>query len=176
MTRQLTFLLFIFGGSLLSVFAQERLTEHTFKLGSGMQSPSAKISDMEWFAGHWTGEDSDGLSEEIWSPPRNGMMMGMYRLIQEEKPIFYEFMTLAENKGSLVLQLKHFNGDMVGWEEKNKTVDFPFVMKSKNAIHFKGIAFYPNGKNAVTIYLAMEQKDGSFQEGVFNYKRVFEKQ
>jgi hypothetical protein len=49
--------------------AQEKLTERTFRLKAGMQSPPATISDMAWLAGHWAGEALGGLSEEIWSDP-----------------------------------------------------------------------------------------------------------
>lgn len=165
-------LIFILGGGALTLFAQEPLTKHTFKLSPGKQSPAAKIDAMEWLAGHWIGNDSDGLSEEIWSPPRDGMMMGMYRFIQQGKPIFYEFMTLVEDKGSLIIRLKHFTGDLVGWEEKNKTVDFPLVLKSKDIVHFEGMSFQRNGKNSITIFLAIRQKNGSFQEEIFHFQRV----
>jgi hypothetical protein len=108
--------------------AHERLTEHTFKLSAGKQSPAATIADMAWLAGHWTGEGLGGLIEEVWSPPRNGVMMGMFRLVRDGKPIFYELLTLAEERGSLTLRLKRFNADLTGWEEKDKTIDFPFII------------------------------------------------
>jgi len=72
--------------------AQERLTEHTFKLSAGKQSPAATIADMAWLAGHWIGGGLGGLTEEVWSPPRNGVMMGMFRLVRDGKPIFYELL------------------------------------------------------------------------------------
>lgn len=153
-------------------FAQERLTENTRKLSPDKKSAPATIKDMQWLAGHWTGEALGGLSEEMWSPPRDGAMMGMYRLVREGKPIFYELLTLVEENGSLIIRLKHFNPDMTGWEEKNKTVDFPFVAKIGEVIHFDGMAFRPDGSDAVTIFLAIRQKDGSFREETFRYTRV----
>lgn len=153
-------------------FAQERLTENTRKLGTDKKSAPATIKDMQWLAGHLTGEALGGLSEEMWSPPRDGAMMGMYRLVRDGKPIFYELLTLVEENGSLIIRLKHFNPDMTGWEEKNKTVDFPFVAKIGGVIHFDGMAFRPDGNDAVTIFLAIRQKDGSFREETFRYTRV----
>ncbi len=156
----------------VSAFSQERLTENTRKLGSDKKSPAATIKDMAWFAGHWTGEALGGISEEIWSPPRDGGMMGMYRLIRNGKPVFYELLTMVEENGSLIVRLKHFNRDMTGWEEKNKTVDFPFVGKADGVIHFEGMAFRPEGSNGVTIFLAIRQKDGTLHEEAFRYTRV----
>lgn len=126
---------------------------------------------MAWLAGTWTGEALGGLSEEIWSQPRDGVMMGMYRLTRKGKPVFYEILTLAEERGSLIIRLKHFNPDLTGWEEKNQTVDFPLVAKGEGLIHFAGMTFKP-GKDAATVYLAIRQKDGTVREEVFDYKRV----
>lgn len=164
--------LIVFAGFSQSVIAQEPLTKNTLKLGEGKKSPAATIAEMEWFAGHWTGDAMGGISEEIWSPPKNGVMMGMYRLVANGKPVIYEFMTIVEENGSLVLRLKHFSGNMTAWEEKNKTVDFPFVGKIDGVLHFQGMAFRPDGKNGVTIYLAERGKDGQYSEEIFNYKRV----
>jgi len=151
--------------------AQERLTEHTLKLSAGKQSPAATIADMSWLAGQWIGEGLGGLTEEVWSPPRNGVMMGMFRLVRDGKPIFYELLTLAEEKGSLTLRLKHFNADLTGWEEKDKTIDFPFIMKADGVVHFEGLAWRPEGPDALTIYLAI-RRDGNVREEKFQLRRV----
>lgn len=74
-------------------------------------------------------------------------MMGMYRLIRNAKPAFYELCTIVEENGSLVLRLKHFNPDLKGWEETDKTVDFPLVA------------------------LVIGQKDGGVREETFSYTR-----
>ena len=156
-------------------FPQDRLTEHTVKLSPGKKSSPATITDMAWLSGHWTGNALGGVSEEIWSEPRNGVMMGMYRLVRDGKPVFYEFLTLLEEQGSLMIRLKHFNPDLTGWEEKNKTVDFAFVQKTDGVMHFDGMAFRPEGSSSLTVFLAIRQKDGSVREETFRYTRVVPK-
>jgi hypothetical protein len=151
--------------------AQERLTEHTLKLSAGERSPAATIADMAWLAGHWVGEGLGGLIEEVWSPPRNGVMIGMFRLVRDGKPVFYELLTLAEEKGSLMIRLKHFNADLTGWEEKDKTIDFPFITKADGVVHFDGLAWRPEGEDAMTIYLAI-RRDGNIREEKFRIRRV----
>lgn len=162
-------LIFVFS---LVAFAQEKKTENTLKLSAGQNSPAATLAEMSWLTGNWAGEALGGLCEEIWSPPRNGAMMGMFRLIIKEKTILYEMMTLIEENGSLIPRLKHFSPKLVGWEEKNKSVDFKYVGKKDGVVHFEGLTFKPEGKNGVTIYLAMEQKDGTVTEEIIRYKRA----
>jgi hypothetical protein len=98
-------------------------------------------------------------------------MMGMYRLIRDGRPVFYELLTIVEENGSLMLRLKHFNANLTGWEEKLKTIDFPLVAKTEGAVHFEGMSFHPKGNDALTVYLAIHQKDGTVREEAFSYKR-----
>jgi hypothetical protein len=153
------------------VLAQDKITERTFKLAAGAKPPAATLADMAWLAGHWTGEALGGVSEEIWSAPGAGAMMGMYRLIKNGKPVFYELLTIVEENGSLALRLKHFHPNLTGWEEKDKTVDFPLVALEKGAVHFEGMSFHPREDGTLVVYLAIGQKDGSVREEAFPYKR-----
>jgi hypothetical protein len=151
--------------------AQEKLTERTFKLAPGAQSPTATLAEMRWLAGRWVGQALGGTSEEIWSEPEAGAMMGMYRLVRDGKPVFYELLTVVEENRSLVVRLKHFNPDLTGWEEKDKAVDFPLVAVRDGAVHFEGMSFHPKG-DTLTVYLAIGQKGGGMREEAFSYTRA----
>lgn len=149
----------------------ERLTENTYRLGPSEASPPARIEDMAWLAGHWVGEGLGGVSEEVWSTPRGGAMMGAYRLVKDDEPAFYEMLTIMEEGGSLVFRLKHFDADLTAWEEKEETVDFPLVALEETAVHFEGLSFHRQG-GELTIYLALHQDDGSVREAVFTHEKV----
>ena len=159
---------------LFSAFAaaQVKQTENTFKLADGQRGEKASISEMEWLAGTWAGAAFGGETEEVWSQPKGGIMMGMFRLTKAEKPEFYELMTLAEADGTLLLRLKHFSSNFVGWEEKDKTVDFRFIKKDGKRFLFEGMTFEPVGTNTVNVYVAIGQKDGKAEEALFKYTRV----
>jgi hypothetical protein len=172
-TIRITLLLATLLALSLTAFAQERLTERTLKPNPGKQSPPATVADMAWMAGSWNCEALGGLAEEIWSAPRNGGMMGMFRLIKNGSPVFYELFTLVEDNGSLILRLKHFNPNMTGWEEKDQTIDFPLVAKEPGVIYFDGMTFKRESPDAVTIFLAIHsKKDGGVREEAFRYTRV----
>jgi hypothetical protein len=148
---------------------QESYTANTLK-GRGV-GPAAKISDMAWLAGTWRGSGLGGENEEIWSEPVGGIMMGMYRMTKDGKPVFYELLTLSETGGSLQIRLKHFHANFVGWEEKDKTVDFNFVKKEGNRYYFDGMTFEVVDRENVKVYLAIESKDKPVREEAFVYRR-----
>ena len=151
--------------------AQERQTENTLRLSEDQKPAKGTIADMAWLAGHWKGEALGGKNEEIWTAPDHGTMLGMYRLVKDGVPIFYELLTLGEAEGSLVIRLKHFNSDMTGWEEKNEVVEFRLVAKRDGKIYFEGMTFQPEG-DTLTVFLAIGQRDGTVREEVFRYTRV----
>lgn len=151
-------------------FAQEQLTEHTLKLTEGSKGEKAKIEDVAWIAGNWAGEALGGWCEEIWSEPKAGTMMGMFRLIRDDKPAFFEILTIVEEDSTLILRLKHFNPNLKGWEEKDETVDFPLVKFTDQTANFSGMTFQRKSQDELIIYLAFKQKNGSFREGKFHYK------
>jgi hypothetical protein len=153
-------------------FAQVKSTENTLKLADGAKSSPATIKDIAWLSGYWSGPGLGGVSDENWGSPNNGVMVGTYRLVVDNKPVFYEMMWMMEHEGSLILRLKHFSAELVGWEEKDKTVDFKFVNKVGNRMNFNGLTFEQTDKNKLTIFLALKQKDGSLKEEVFRMERV----
>lgn len=155
-----------------SIFAQTKNTENTVKLDEGRSGESASIADIGWLAGSWTGNGLGGVSEELWSRPSGGTMMGTYRLVVHGKPVFYEMMLLLETEGTIVLRLKHFHPNFVGWEEKDKSVDFKFVKKDGSRMYFSGLTFERKGQKELNIFLALRQKDGTVKEEVFTMKRV----
>ena len=68
-------------------------------------------------------------------------MMGMYRMIKDGKPVFYELLLITEENGSLAIKLKHFHADLRGWEERDASVRFPLVAKRDGRIYFDGMTF-----------------------------------
>lgn len=154
--------------------AEEAMTANTLRLSPDQKSPAATIADMEWYAGRWTGSGLGGLNEEVWSPPRDGTMMGMYRMIKDGKPVFYELLLITEENGSLAIKLKHFHADLRGWEERDASVRFPLVAKRDGRIYFDGMTFERIGADRVKVYLATEHKDGKVNEETFEYSRAKE--
>lgn len=135
------------------------------------QSPRANLTAVNWLSGHWRGEAFGGLIEEIWTPALGTSMMGAFKLVVEGQVQFYEIETISQVNDTLMFRLKHFNKDLTGWEEKDKTVDFALVKVTKNKVYFNGLTLERINDNEISIYVAIEDS-GNTTEEKFNYKRV----
>ena len=148
-------------------------TPNTLRLAEGALRRAAKVADLAWLAGTWTGEGLGGTIEETWSRPDGGAMVGYFRLVKDGKPVFYEILTLLEVEGSVELRLKHVNPDMTGWEEKADFVTFKLVKHDDSGAWFSGLTFKRTGPDTMTGYLALRNRTtGVVSEETFTYRRV----
>lgn len=88
------------------------------------QIGSASLGDLSWIAGNWVGSEGETVIQEQWSSPEGNSMMGMFRLIEDGKVVFYEFMSIEQETEGPVLRIKHFNPGLEGWEEKDDSILF----------------------------------------------------
>lgn len=145
--------------------------QNTLPFEENGQSPKANLSHIEWLAGHWKGEAFGGIAEEIWSPPLGGVMMFSFRLVADGTISFYEFGHILETDTTLILQLKHFDGDLMGWEEKDETIDFKLVKVEENRLFFDDFTIERISDQEINMYVLIEEEDGTNNEVKFNYHR-----
>ncbi len=151
--------------------AQTKVSENILTLDSLATSPKATLANVAWISGNWKGEAFGGITEENWSTPSGDSMMAAFKLIVNNKVEFYEIEIIRQVKESLMLQLKHFKGDLKGWETKDETVDFPLVKIDERTVYFDGMTFEKININEMNVYVLMRSKDGSTSELKFNYKK-----
>lgn len=147
-------------------------TQNTVRLAEGAPRPAARIADVAWMTGRWQGEGLGGSTEESWSDPAGGAMVGYFRLVRDSKPVFYEIITVLEIEGSLEMRLKHVSPDMTGWEEKADFVTFKLARIEPGVVYFNGLTFKRLGPDRLEIYLALRNRaDGSVREEKFTMTR-----
>ncbi|GLU42947.1 DUF6265 family protein [Allomuricauda sp. NBRC 101325] len=145
--------------------------QQTLSLPEGDTSPKANLEQVAWIEGHWKGEAFGGIAEEIWSPPLGNSMMFVFRLVNDGKVSFYESGHIQQVDETLILQLKHFDGNMRGWEEKDKTIDFKLVKIEPNKVYFDGFTIERINENQIDMWVLIES-EGTTEEVQFVYKRV----
>ncbi|WP_339655896.1 DUF6265 family protein [uncultured Maribacter sp.] len=161
---KLILLLFISATCLLSA-------QNTLSFEEGMTSPESNLKNIEWLTGHWKGEAFGGIAEEIWSPPLGGAMMFSFRLLANGSISFYEFGHILETDGTLLLQLKHFNADLSGWEEKEETIDFKLLKVEEDRFYFDDFTIERISDKEINMYVEVGEEDGTSNEVKFNYHR-----
>ena len=161
--KSIKFILLFFAGI---VSAQE-----TLQFSEGESSPKANLEDVSWVEGHWQGEAFGGVAEEIWSSPMGNSMMFVFRMVNDDKVSFYESGHIQQLDNSIILQLKHFDGNMRGWEEKNQTIDFKLVKLEPNKVYFEGLTMEKISDDQMNVWVLIEE-GGNQEEVLFAYRRV----
>ena len=156
--------------------AAESPTPNTIRLKADAPRPAASIETMAWLAGGtWRGDGFGGITEESWSTPAAGAMIGTFRSLKPagtgHAVAFYQLLTFIEQNGSLVLRLKHFNADLTGWEEKDGFVTFRLARVTPDAVYFDGLTFRRESRDRMTVFLALRDRSGALSEEAFHYSR-----
>lgn len=140
-------------------------------VGESTTKPLApKLANVAWITGNWRGEAMGGTTEENWSAPHGDSMMASFKVVKDGKVLFYEIEIIRQLENTLVLQLKHFNNDLKGWETKDETVDFPLVEITKNKVVFEGMTFERVSETEMNVYVDVEN-GGNTQTLTFKYKK-----
>jgi hypothetical protein len=79
-----------------------------FGLGCGggsetvLDADDVELDALGWLAGSWQGKTDSGETEEHWTPPRGGTMLGTSRTIADGRTVGYEFLRIEESPGGLI--------------------------------------------------------------------------
>jgi len=81
------------------------------------QSQPSQLSDLGWLAGRWVGKWGPRTAEQVWTAPQAGLMLGAFRLFEDDRTLVVELFTLEQKPDGLVLRFRHFTPDLVPWEK-----------------------------------------------------------
>lgn len=97
--------------------------------------------------------------------------MASFKLINDGTVSFYEIEIIREVENSLLLQLKHFDGELKGWETKDETIDFPLKQITPTKVTFEGMIFEKVGDDKMNIFVDIKNENGDVEIVEFNYFR-----
>jgi hypothetical protein len=84
--------------------------------------PGPKLSDFAWLEGRWQADWGPRVAEQVWMAPKAGMMLGDFRVIENDKVLVIELFTLEEKPGAINLYVRHFTPELVPWEKSDATL------------------------------------------------------
>jgi hypothetical protein len=129
--------------------------------------PAAKIADMAWMTGYWDGEGFGGQVEDLWMPPRVGMMLGIFRVVKAGKSDSYELMGFEEFEGSLRFVGRRFNP---AWE-KNRDFTLPLSRIGPNEAVFGVLTLRRTGDDLEIVVDIPERNGNPARKDTLRYKR-----
>lgn len=72
--------------------------------------PTAKVEDLGWMAGQWVSEQDGRWTEESWSAPRGGVMLGHSRSGRDDKVGEFEFLRIEAGEDGVLVYLAQPGG------------------------------------------------------------------
>jgi len=116
--------------------------------------PPTQLDSASWLVGRWQSPEGERvMSEEHWSAPAGGAMMGMFRLVSGGKPGVYELLLMEEESDGVWMRLLHFRPQMVAQEQE------PIKMKLTSATAEKLVFENPAGGRPKRIVYARSGDD-----------------
>jgi hypothetical protein len=146
----LPLLIFVLGSGTFKVTAQQ-----VRMLADGERAAKVPIASLGWLSGHWQGTGFEGVCDEVWLPPADNAMQGVFRLLNDGKTTLSEYMCILETDTATLLRLKHFGRDLEPWEDKDKWVTFPLVKAEGQTAWFSGLTYH---LEADTLHILLHMK------------------
>ncbi len=102
--------------------------------------PAPELAGLTWLSGTWAGTMGEGdYSEETWSTPAGTSMVGMWRLVKGGTPRVLELLTLTVENATVIMRLRHHDGTLVAWEEKDAPLALKLVRRGNREAVFEGV-------------------------------------
>ena len=76
----------------------------------GQAAPSARVDDLAWMSGRWEADAAGRWTEESWSAPRGGVMLGFSRSGREDALREFEFLRLEAGADGVPVYLAQPGG------------------------------------------------------------------
>lgn len=95
------------------------------------------LADVSFIQGHWKATNDGRDVEGVWLAPNGDNLVGMMRMMKNNKASMYEILAYEQSAQGLVSLVKHFNPGLIGLEEKEKQDRYNFVEASKNRAIFQ---------------------------------------
>jgi len=152
----------------ISIFTLSCKAQNTLHYNDEKGSPKATLNDIKWLSGNWKGTSEMGNFEENWSDASAKSILFSFKMWNDNEISFYEIGHIVEKDKSLVLELKHFDKELKGWEKQDGKESFRLVKIDENKFYFDKITYEKIDDNHMIVYVWMEENN---EELIFNFKK-----
>ena len=151
-----------------TIFTLSCKAQNTLHYNDEKGSPKATLNDIAWLSGNWKGASEMGNFEENWSEASAKSMLFSFKMWNDNEVFFYEIGHIVEKDKSLVLELKHFDKELKGWEKQGEKESFRLVKIDGTKFYFDKITYEKIDDHHMIVYVLMEETG---EELIFNFKK-----
>lgn len=130
------------------------------------ESHSTVATPLDWMAGHWCTDSGGQTIEEVWLPPRGGVLVGLGRVHTMDRTVGFEFLRITQVDGVQTYIAQpggqpptHFTRKASGedWVRfENPEHDFPQRIEYRRAGDHLHAEVAGPGKNGVEAVIRLE--------------------
>lgn len=80
------------------------------------------LNDFAWLAGRWQGAWGPRVAQQMWMPPKGGVLSGTFQLVENDSTLVIELFTLVQKPDGIKLYFRHFTPALAPWETSTPTV------------------------------------------------------
>jgi hypothetical protein len=140
----------------------------------------ASPADFTWLEGRWEARIGDDVMEECWTPLRGNMLIASFRWVRGDGSVhFYEIEVIEQAGEHVYLRVKHFDTGLVGWEEREQSLDFLLVEHDEQGAVFyeqdvpdpRWTVYRRDGPDELRAYFTHDEAPDP-DPGVFEFHRV----
>lgn len=122
--------------------------------------------------GCWDGSGMGNPVSECWIVAEDGRADGLFIMRKNGGPYFAEIIAIDDFGAGVEMRLKHVNGDMTGWEEKDDYVSFRLTGVEADRLIFKGLTLTFDGNDRLSADLTMSFGADDIRNVPFNFMRT----
>lgn len=136
-------------------------------------APAARIGDVAWLQGYWDGEGMGGTVEDIWMPPREGAMIGAFRLLRPQSVggNLFQLFTIHERGPTLAFAFRHVVDDFTALEDKDRVIRLPLTKITPTTATFAGVVFRQVERDVLEVDLTRRGADGVVKTETMRLKK-----
>lgn len=118
------------------------------------------LDGLDWLAGTWSRQEGATFSQEVWTAPHEGVMLGTFRLQEGSEVKFLELSTITAVGDAAVLRMRHHDVLLQPWADESSAATFVATELGKDRAVFHSdtdkasqIEFVRKGKTELLIRL-----------------------
>jgi Domain of unknown function (DUF6265) len=109
------------------------------------------LSEFTWLEGKWEGNWGPRLAEQVWLSPKGGELPGLFRVVENDKPLVLELFSIIESSDGIEMRIRHFTPSLAPWEQSAIAILRLTNMEGTSAVFENTSGGQPNRQTLIRV-------------------------